>query len=310
MIGIMKSTLHNGGTLDALETLSAAGALGLNGVLFNSMRDLSAGLDPIEMEAVRAEADRLDLFISVGLGYLNPALPERSGQFTEAGGGDFETGFRRLITLAADVGIHEPFFWIGTIEDRFDATVNWQAQRAAVVALILRCAPLLRELGTRLLIKTHEEITTYEIVEMVEQVGPDLLGVAFDPVNVVCRLEDPVAAAHRIAPYTAQIHVDDAIVKFEGDGIRRYLAPLGAGALDWAAIFAAIPDAKLWIDIHRGQFAMPVFNAEWLSQQPRPDLKEFASVLAMATRFGNGDIPCDQTHIAARLDHALQKLQV
>lgn len=308
MIGIMKNTLPGGGALCAIDTLSTAAALGLKGVLFNLLQDISAGLDCAEMQGVRAEADRLGLFISSGFGFVNPALPLRSGQIVEAGGGDFEAGFRRLVTLAASVGIDQPFFMVGTIEDRFDETVSWQTQSDAVVKLILGCAPLLRDLGVRPLIKTHEEITTTEIVAMIERVGSDLLGIAYDPVNVFCRLEDPVSAAHRIAPYTAQVHVDDAVVRFEGDGIRRYLAPMGEGSVDWDAIFAIIPDARVWIDMHRGQFAMPVFDPDWLARQPTIDLYEFASILAMATRFGTGEIPCDQACATERVPQAIRRL--
>ena len=46
--------------------------------------------------------------------------------------------------------------------------------------------------------KTHEEITTTEAMRLVEEVGEDVLGIAFDPVNVVVRGELPTAAACRV----------------------------------------------------------------------------------------------------------------
>ena len=308
MIGIIKSSLPDARNLSAIEALNAAAQLGLKGLLFNSLYDLSPNLDPSEMQAVRAEADRLGLFISASLGVLNPALPFRGEKIAEAGAGDMEAGVRRLVSLAAEIGIHDLFFVIGMIEERFSETVTWQAQRDAVAALILRCAPLLRERGSKLLIKTHEEITTSEIVALVETVGPDLLGVAYDPVNVLCRLEDPVEAASRVAPFAVQVHYDDAIVRFEDRGIRRFLAPAGEGAIDWEAILALMPKANVWIEMHSGQFAMPVFDPAWLRLQPGIALNEYASVLAMAVKFGGREMPWDQTRPTDRLPQAYRNL--
>lgn len=308
MIGIVRSSLPEARNLSAGEVLDAAARQGLGGVLFNSLHDISPTLDPAEMQAVRRQADALGLYLSAGLGVVNPALPTRGRTLIEAGGGDLEAGVRRLIGLAADIGINDMFFVIGMIEDRFSETVSWQAQRDAVAALILRCAPLLRQRRSRLLIKTHEEITTAEIVALVERVGTELLGVAFDPVNVVCRLEDPVRAARRVGPYTAQVHVDDAVLAFEGAGIRRFLCPLGEGEIDWAAIGTAIPGVRRWIEMHSGQFAMPVFDPQWLALQPAVDLTEFAAVLAMASRFGNRAMSWDQAAPTSRLAQACERL--
>ncbi|WP_395446182.1 sugar phosphate isomerase/epimerase family protein (plasmid) [Aminobacter sp. UC22_36] len=309
MIGIVKSSLPDGRGLGAHEALRAAAQKGLKGVLFNSLFDLSPTLDPAELRAVRVEADRLGLYISSMLGVLNPALPFRGEPVATAGGGDLETGVKRLVRLAADIGIHDMFFVIGMIEERFHETVSWSDQRQALAAMLLRCAPVLRECKSKLLLKTHEEITTSEAVSLVRTVGPDLLGIAFDPVNVVCRLEDPIEAAHRVAPYVAQVHVDDAIVRFQDGGIRRYLAPIGEGVLDWKTILALMPDARVWIEMHSGQFAMPVFDPAWLSAQPDIALGEYASVLAMAAKFGRRDVPWNQDTPIERLPNALRRIQ-
>lgn len=306
MTGIIKSSLPDGRGLTATEALHVAVGLGLNGLLFNSLFDINPKLDPAELAAVRQQADRLGLEISAMLGIVNPALPARSKPIIDAGGGDMQAGIERLVELAADIGIHDMFFIIGMIEDRFEADVSWQAQLDGVAELLSRCAPVLRECGSKLLLKTHEEIATSEIVGLVERVG-DVLGIAFDPVNVLCRLEDPVAAARRVAPYAAQIYVDDAIVRFQENGIRRFLAPLGEGFVDWDAIMSILPARKIWIEMHAGQFAMPVFDRDWLKRQPPVALEEFAAVLAMAAKFGKREVPWDQAAPVARLTQALGK---
>nr|WMC97138.1 TIM barrel protein [Aminobacter aminovorans] len=307
MIGIIKSSLPDGRSLTAVEALQAAAKLGLQGLLFNSLFDVSPTLDPAELAAARAEANRLGLEISSMLGIVNPALPARSRPIVDAGGGDMQAGIERLVDLAAGIDIRDMFFIIGMIEDRFEADVSWQAQLDGVAELLGRCAPALRRNGSKLLLKTHEEIATSEIVALVERIGADVLGVAFDPVNVLCRLEDPVAAARRVAPYAAQLYVDDAVMRFQENGIRRFLAPLGEGFVDWNGIRSLLPDAKVWIEMHAGQFAMPVFDRHWLNNQPPVAVEEFASVLAMAAKFGTRQVPWDQAAPVARLTQALRR---
>lgn len=308
MIGIVKSSLPNGRDMSAIEALQAAAAQGLQGLLFNSLFDISQTLNPAEMQAVRSEGDRLGLTISASLGVINPALPARGAKVIEVGGGDMVEGVKRLIGLAADIGITDLFFVIGMIEDRFETAPNWQAQRDAVADLILECSPVLRRRDARLLIKTHEEITTTEILALVRRVGSDLLGVAFDPINVVCRMEGPEQAARRVAPYAAAVHVDDAVLRFEEGGMRRYLAPIGEGVIDWDMMLSCMPEAKVWIEMHSGQFAMPVFDAEWLAAQPDIAVAEYATLLAMATRYGERDVPWDQTRPVDRLPPVFRKL--
>lgn len=307
MIGIIKSSLPDGRSLTPVEALQAAATLGLQGLLFNSLFDISPTLDPAELATARAEADLLGLDISSMLGAVNPALPARSQPIVDAGGGDMQAGIERLVELAAGIGIRDMFFIIGMIEDRFEADVSWQAQLDGVTELLGRCAPVLRRHGSKLLLKTHEEIATAEIVALVERIGPDVLGVAFDPVNVLCRLEDPVAAARRVAPYATHLYVDDAVMRFQENGLRRFLAPLGEGFVDWDTIKPLLPDAKVWIEMHAGQFAMPVFDLDWLKRQPPVAVEEFAAVLAMAAKFETCEMPWDQAAPVARLTQALRR---
>lgn len=135
--------------------------------------------------------------------------------------------------------------------------------------------------------------------------GADTLGVSFDPVNLLVRIEDPVEAARRLAPHIAQIHVDDAILKFEGpNALRRYLAPVGEGTIDWAALLTLLPDAKRLIELHRGQFAIPAFDRDWLSRNDYVTITEFAWFVEQAMRHQN-TAPCDQDDVRHRINNAV-----
>ncbi|MEV6227391.1 TIM barrel protein [Saccharopolyspora shandongensis] len=180
--------------------------------------------------------------------------------------GDLLCGFGRTLASAAVLGVHELTAIVGVEADRFDAAIPWPEQLRATGDLLVRLAPALRDAGSRLLIKTHEEITTFEIVRLVESVGPDVLGVAFDPVNVVVRLEDPVAAARRVVPHVRAIHLDDAWLCRTSRGLARRMCPLERGILDWPRLLPE--DARPVLDFHRAELELPYFDQAWLAAQP------------------------------------------
>lgn len=311
MIGVFNNSLPGHEALTPIQILDEAKKLGLGGVLFGNIFSAVPDLDPAKLADIRQAAEQRGLIINAGAGAFNPARPERCQALIEAGGGDMVKGMERVLRAMPALGAKTVFFVVGMIEDRDDPAVSWEAQLQGVIDGVKALAPAITESGTRLLIKTHEEISSFEILRIIEAVGPDLLGIAHDPVNVVCRLEDAVECTRRIAPHVAQVHIDDAYVTFDGDTMRRYLAPLGTGDIDWPALLALVPHATRWIEFHRGQFAMPVFDKDWLAAQADTTLDEYRQLLSDTVRnFRSGrDLP-DQKDVYKRLEPSMDWLKV
>jgi sugar phosphate isomerase/epimerase len=304
MTWILRSSIPGFREMDAAAALRATAEYGLAGTVFSGLGEISPSLAASELQAVRELADELGIGIGASVDWINP-LTERGRSNAIYGDGDLAAGLVRLINAAADIGIRDLFFMVGKIEDRFDPTVQWSAQLDAVASTLLDIAPMLRDAGSRLLLKTHEEITSFETVRLVERVGSDLLGVALDPVNVLCRIEDPVEATRRVAPYVAQVHVDDAVLCFENGGVRRFLCPLGEGVIDWREILELVPTARRLLEFHSGQFAMPVFDPTWRRAQPDLTLDEYASIVHAAATLPRDFMPTDQANSTGRLAPAL-----
>jgi sugar phosphate isomerase/epimerase len=299
--GILKTSLPGAEKADLREAIRIAASSGLDALMATSLYDLSSSLDEAEIADLIAAARGQGVTLASGLGGFHPLRPERCANVVKAGDGDVVKGAARLARLAARTGLGDLFFAIGMITDREDPSLAWPDQLAAVREGLLKLAPALRELGTRVLVKTHEEITTFEILQLIEAVGEDVLGVAHDPVNVVCRMEEPVAATRRIAPYVRQVHIDDAVLQLDRDQVRRYLVPMGQGDLDWPAMLALTPNAKLWLETHRGQFAMACFDADWMRQQADANVEEYCYVAGSAVRRGDGPPPSDQSDPLGRV---------
>src|SRR5262249_52378632 len=161
---------------------------------------------------------------------------------------------------------------IGTLADRSGDSPLWTEQLRATSQFLRELAPLLRDLECHLNLKTHEEISSFEILRLIESTGPDVLGVCFDPVNVLARLEHPLAAAQRLAPCVRQIQLDDARLVLSEAGLARRLRACGSGIVNWPGILNALlhPErpTRLTIELHRAQLSMPIFDSSWLMMQP------------------------------------------
>jgi sugar phosphate isomerase/epimerase len=258
---------------------------GLHGCLFPTPFEVSPSLDLGEIREVRAYADSLRLYLDAAAGQINPYHFAGRGDVLAAGDGDFRVGLELLILAAREMGCSSVFFTIGALADRFSRSVPWSDQFAATTAFLKSMRPFLLDQEMRLDLKTHEEIRSDECVRVIEAVGSDVMGIGLDPVNVLVRLEDPLAAARRVSPYCTRVFLSDADLFFTPSGIERKLRPLGDGIIDWPGTLAILNAAgatpKLTVELHRGQFEMPIFDQAWVAAEAGIRIDEFAEVVRL-----------------------------
>lgn len=310
-VGTDTSKFPGAAELGAIGTLERIAALGLEGAFFRSAFELSPTLDAGELSAVADAAADLDLYLEVGVAKVNPFATPEAPQIRALGEGDYLLGMARIIRAVTAVGISE--LWTATANyqfrirgiyacDRFRTDVDWADQLAATAKVLDRLAPLLRETGAHLNIETHEEISSFEVVRLVEGAGPDAFGITFDTANVLVRGEDPIAAARRVAPYTRSTHVRDVALHRTDDGIGRFLAPVGRGVIDWDALLGELDrggaTSNLSIEGVIGMNAeMPLFvdDPRWWAAHPDLTRAEFSVVESLTAdyeqRAGAGDVP-------------------
>lgn len=94
--------------------------------------------------------------------------------------------------------------------------------------------PAYADAGVRLALETYEQVSTADLVALIESVGHPSLGVCLDPANTVAALEHPDDVVVRTAPYVMSIHVKDFRFTRRGGWVGFTLegAPLGTGLLD------------------------------------------------------------------------------
>ncbi|MGO8016081.1 sugar phosphate isomerase/epimerase family protein [Rhizobium leguminosarum] len=236
-----------------LASLDHVKELGLGGIFFSTALDMSPDLDSGLLREIRAKADDLGLYLESGIGKINPYCSAEEPALRAAGGGDIIAGFTRMIEASAAIGCHELWVAPGNFKseyrgrlanDRFRTDVTWEEQLLAMEKVLRKLAPVARANGAHMNIETHDEITSFEILRLIEKVGADCVGVVFDTANGLQRGEHPVFAAKRLAPYIRQTHVKDAYVGRAPGGLDFQTRPVGGGIVDFAAILPILAEAN------------------------------------------------------------------
>lgn len=227
---------------DPLETLSIARDLGFEGILLRTVDEAFPTLDSGAIREFATEAKAQNMFVQLGLGKVNPYMTAELPRVRDLGHGSYLAGMERMIALCAEYGWTEAWTAAGAYKhdlpapfcfDRFRTDVDWQDQLTATAGFLHKLAPALREYGVRLNLETHEEITTFELLRLIEELGDDVLGVCLDPANVMVRGELVDDAVQRVAPYAHMTHLRDAVILPTENGLSRFIMPIGKGTIDW-----------------------------------------------------------------------------
>ncbi|KXG87239.1 sugar phosphate isomerase/epimerase family protein [Agrobacterium bohemicum] len=310
-----------------LKSLEHVKELGLGGIFFSTVLDMSETLDKGELADIRAKADELGLYLEAGVGKINPYCSAEATEFRAIGGGDVILGFTRMIEASAAIGCRELWVSPGNFKseyrgrlanDRFRTDVTWDEQLLGIEKVLLKLAPVARANGVHLNMETHDEITSFEILRLIEKVGEDCMGVVFDTANGLQRAEHPVFAAKRVAPYVRQTHIKDAYVGRATGGLDFQTRPVGRGIVDFATIIPILakanPDLNLSLEVAASVEDKPrkanprqcieINDPIWRAGHPDLTLEELEAYLGLVDGFEKrvaaGEIPNWETYEASQ----------
>ena len=118
-----------------------------------------------------------------------------------------------------------------------------------LAAALRRLAPVAEQGGVFLAIENHADYRGHELAGVLRRVGSRSVGARLDTGNAYCAIEEPVAAAEALAPYTLATHIKDEIVLSEpgNRGLQRGLLALqdcvlGEGHVDFPAILKLLAE--------------------------------------------------------------------
>jgi sugar phosphate isomerase/epimerase len=279
-------------------TLEYAQSQGFDGVQFLEPAALDRELNPKHLEAIRQNAEARGMYLEIGIPSPNPVRRSRQeGRSVSAQ--EYARELSRHLEAVAALGCKHARAYVGDRHDRFRTDVTWPHQCAATLDVLSRLAPQLRDLHMRVALETHQDLTVCELESMLDRLGPEVAGVTLDTGNLVMRMDDPVAAAERLAPWVRATHVKDAVLAFTPRGLCWQARPIGSGMLPMpdvlAPIVAANPDLALSIELHPRTYDLPIYDPTWLAFFPdlRPDA--LATTVRWAAlcerRYAEGSLP-------------------
>lgn len=271
--------------IDPRTTLSFACDHGLEGVQFLEPSRIDPELDPGRLADFRRCADEMGMYLEVGLPSPNPV--RRSFKEDRQVGVEEQARYiARHAKAAADLGCRHARAYVGDRHDRFRTEVPWIAQLDATRAVLEFAAPILRDLGVKVALETHADLTVAELLRFLEALGSEVVGVTVDTGNLVMRLDEPVAAVERLAPWVLSTHVKDAVLERTPRGLAWQARPVGSGILPMpdliAPLIRANPDVALSIELHPRTYDLPIADERWLAYFPELRTESLAAVVALA----------------------------
>jgi sugar phosphate isomerase/epimerase len=115
----------------------------------------------------------------------------------------------------------------------------------AIVKMLRESVKIAADNDVVLAIENHIDYTSAEILEILERVGSDALKVNFDTGNTLRMMEDPVAAAQRLGPYTVATHTKDLDACRHVRPEEWYFfssVPVGTGLIDMPGVVRALAE--------------------------------------------------------------------
>ena len=119
-------------------------------------------------------------------------------------------------------------------------------QLDAIVKMLTESVKIAEDCGVVLAIENHIDYTSEEIYRILERVGSEALKVNFDTGNTLRVMEDPVAAARRLGPYTVATHTKDVEACRHVRPEEWYFfssVPVGTGLIDMPGVARALKES-------------------------------------------------------------------
>jgi sugar phosphate isomerase/epimerase len=280
---------------NAFQLLEYSAKLGLDNVHYSERRNLDS-LDAGYLTSLKRQARELGVALEVGMG----SFDRYSSSFRpEMGSG--EQQLTDMLHAAKVIGSPVVRCFLGTQADRVGPT-PFQQHLDECARTLRAVAPLARDLGIKVAVENHGgvDLLARELRTLVEEVGPDAVGVCLDTGNPAYGGEDPVVSAEILAPYVVSSHVRDTQVWVVENGAMAQWVPLGQGNVDLPRIVEILakhaPNPPVDLEIITGSApkSVPYLEPEsefWQASQTML-AKDFARFVALATRGQPG--PLDQ----------------
>jgi hypothetical protein len=194
-------------------------------VHFSEIRFLGS-LEIENLVSVRRHAAKLRLQIEIGMKSICPTSKMFEPQF-----GTAEEQLTRMIIAAKTIGSPIVRCVLGSADDRRPGPI--EAHIEDMVRVLHNVRSRATGEGIKIAIENHAgDMQARELKSLVEQAGPDFVGVCLDSGNPLWTLEDPHLTLDVLHPYVLTSHVRDSAVWKVPQGAAVTWVQMGRGNVD------------------------------------------------------------------------------
>ncbi len=266
---------------DARGLIAFASEMGVPVLQLSAWRHLPIA-DAAALSALDRHAREHGVRIEVSAGCI-----DRFSSAYDPARGDAEAWLPRVLHAARALGSPSVHVTLGGVAER-SGPIPLAEHVAECVRVVGAVAPMVRDLGLRIAFENHGDLLARELRALVEEAGPELVGVCLDTGNPVLAAEDPVLTTEILAPYVVTSHIRDTRVWATPEGATAQSVPMGQGSVDWGAILAILRqhalDATFALEVITGRAprALPYLRADsgfWdlYPAMPAADLARFVA---------------------------------
>ncbi len=215
-----------------LDFVQRAVELGVDGVSLESC--FFESLEPAYLSAIKAELDARKMERVLAWGHPDGLEAGRNQQAWRE--------MNELIPKAQFMGADIMRIVASSLMFRYEPH---GPQIDAVVKMLTESVQIAADHGVVLAIENHIDYTSAEIEQILERVDSEALKVNFDTGNTLRMMEDPVAAARRLGPYTVATHTKDLDACRHVRPEEWYFfssVPVGTGLVDMPGVVGALKE--------------------------------------------------------------------
>ena len=221
-LGLDAFSLRSQG-LGPLAILDFCAARGIDLVHFSEPR-LLGSLDPDSLQTVRDRADALGIALEVGMLSICP-----SATIFNAAAGPAESQLIAMFDVAQRLGSSLVRCVVGSFRDR-TAPGGIEPRVADAIAVLRSVRSRALDAGLKVAVENHAgDLQARELATLVEEAGPDVVGVCLDAGNALWAMEDPHLALETLAPYVLTSHTRDSALRPTPDGAEIAWTRMGQG---------------------------------------------------------------------------------
>jgi len=210
------------------EQLDFAAKQGVRVVHYSEVR-LLGGLDSDHLRRVRAHADAAGLELELGMLSICPG----SGIFDASQGPAVEQ-IAAMLPAAHILGSPLVRCVVGNLDDR-RRPGGIEARIEETIRVLKSVRSRVIDAGLKLAVENHAgDLQARELKMLVEEAGPDFVGVCIDAGNPVWAIEDPHLTLEVLAPHVLTSHVRDSRIWRVPGGTAVAWTRMGEGNVDIA----------------------------------------------------------------------------